>query len=73
MYMLFAQPREMVFSRSKEGYMELHFVKNDSVSQQEKAKLFWKFLDAQDKLQLQKGISIYFLYYAMIRYNARAK
>lgn len=36
--------------------MELRFVKEDSVSQKEKVKAFWKFLDAQNNLQPYEGI-----------------
>ncbi|XP_018360592.1 PREDICTED: uncharacterized protein LOC108759581 isoform X2 [Trachymyrmex cornetzi] len=43
-------------SRDEEADMEFSFIKENSVSQQEKVKAFWKFLDAQNCLQPQKGI-----------------
>ncbi|KYN33002.1 hypothetical protein ALC56_12636 [Trachymyrmex septentrionalis] len=43
-------------SRDEEADMEFLFVKDHSVSQQEKVKAFWKFLDAQNCLQPQIGI-----------------
>ncbi|XP_012057626.1 PREDICTED: uncharacterized protein LOC105620745 [Atta cephalotes] len=42
-------------SKDEEVDMEFSFIKEDSVSQQEKVKAFWKFLDTQN-LHLQKGI-----------------
>ena len=42
-------------SRDEEADMEFLFVKDHSVSQQEKVKAFWKFLDAQNCLQPQIG------------------
>ncbi|XP_070160630.1 uncharacterized protein [Polyergus mexicanus] len=42
-------------SRDEEACMEFVFVRGDSVSQQEKVKAFWKFLDDQNYLQPQKG------------------
>jgi len=36
--------------------MELKFIRNSSLSQKEKIKEFWKFLDAQDDLQPHEGI-----------------
>ena len=41
-------------SKDEEVDMEFSFIKEDSVSQQEKVKAFWKFLDTQN-LHLQKG------------------
>ncbi|XP_018305793.1 uncharacterized protein [Mycetomoellerius zeteki] len=43
-------------SRDEEVYMEFSFIKENSVSQREKVKAFWKFLDAQNCLQPHKGI-----------------
>jgi len=40
----------------EEADMEFAFVKENSMSQQEKVKAFWKFLDAQNCLQPHKGI-----------------
>ncbi|XP_029671886.1 uncharacterized protein LOC115240710 [Formica exsecta] len=42
-------------SRDEEACMEFVFVRGDSVSQQEKVKAFWKFLDDQNYLQPHKG------------------
>lgn len=42
-------------SRDEEVYMEFSFIKENSVSQREKVKAFWKFLDAQNCLQPHKG------------------
>ncbi|KAL6448707.1 hypothetical protein ACFW04_000499 [Cataglyphis niger] len=41
--------------RDKEAHMKFVFVREDSVSQQEKMKAFWKFLDDQNYLQPHKG------------------
>ncbi|XP_011340612.2 uncharacterized protein LOC105281231 isoform X2 [Ooceraea biroi] len=42
---------------SREGInMELKFIRGNGVSQKEKVKAFWKFLDAQNNLQPHKGI-----------------
>ncbi|KYM95283.1 hypothetical protein ALC62_14194 [Cyphomyrmex costatus] len=43
-------------SRDEEADMEFSFIKENSVSQREKVKAFWKFLDAQNCLQPHKGI-----------------
>ncbi|XP_011696049.1 PREDICTED: uncharacterized protein LOC105454838 isoform X2 [Wasmannia auropunctata] len=43
-------------SRDEEADMEFAFVKENSRSQQEKVKAFWKFLDAQNCLQPQEGV-----------------
>ncbi|CAL1684402.1 unnamed protein product [Lasius platythorax] len=42
-------------SRDEEACMEFVFVREDSVSRQEKVKAFWKFLDDQNCLQPHKG------------------
>lgn len=44
-------------SRDEKVCMELAFVRENGVSKQEKAKAFWKFLDAQSDLLPHKGIS----------------
>ncbi|EGI69946.1 hypothetical protein G5I_01271 [Acromyrmex echinatior] len=43
-------------SSDEETDMEFSFIRENSISQQEKVKAFWKFLDAQNCLQPQKGI-----------------
>ncbi|XP_077268647.1 uncharacterized protein LOC143900801 [Temnothorax americanus] len=40
-----------------EIHIELAFVRDNSISQQEKVKAFWKFLDAQNCLRPHEGIS----------------
>ncbi|XP_012235719.1 uncharacterized protein [Linepithema humile] len=42
-------------SRDEKACMELVFVRENSLSKQEKAKAFWKFLDAQNDLLPHKG------------------
>ncbi|XP_025988630.2 uncharacterized protein LOC105194412 [Solenopsis invicta] len=51
-------PRDFKMSSTDENIdMEFAFVRENSISQQEKIKAFWKFLDAQNCLQPHEGIS----------------